>query len=109
VNVSRKLLLRNKLTTTRICKTDTAASNPMKLEELRDQIGTIGEKVKDDELVQITLNGFSSSRHPSYLWSGEATRLQEVAGCFNWRRDETRASIKQLQGLGWWTRPSSHL
>ncbi|KAH9293142.1 hypothetical protein KI387_041649, partial [Taxus chinensis] len=63
VNVSRVMLLRNKLNTTHMSKTDTMASYLMKLAELRDQIGAVGDEVKDNELVQIALNGFSPLWH----------------------------------------------
>jgi hypothetical protein len=96
VNVSRKMLLRNKLTMTHMCKTDTVASYLMKLAELRDQLGAVGDEVKDDELVWIALNGFSSSWHNfvqvicgweklldfEKLWDafiGEEMRLEQVS------------------------------
>jgi len=40
---------------------NTIASYPMKITELREQITNIGNKVYETELVQITLNGFSTS------------------------------------------------
>jgi hypothetical protein len=46
-----------------MCKTNTIASYLMKLTKLRDQLGAVGAKVKDDELVQVALNGFSSYWH----------------------------------------------
>jgi len=42
VNVSRKMLLKNKLNTTRMSKTDTITSYLMKIAELREHIVTIG-------------------------------------------------------------------
>jgi hypothetical protein len=63
VNVSRKMLLKNKLNTTRMSKTDTVTSYLMKIAELRDQIAAVGDTVEDNELVQISLNGFSPPWH----------------------------------------------
>jgi hypothetical protein len=50
VKVSRNMLLRNKLTATHMCKTHTIANYLMRLVELRDQLGAIADKDKDDEL-----------------------------------------------------------
>lgn len=63
VDVSRKMLLRNKLPSTCTTKSNIVASCLMKLADLRDQLGVVGDKVKDDELVWIALNGFISSWH----------------------------------------------
>jgi hypothetical protein len=63
VNVSRKMLLKNKLTSTCMSKTDTVASYLMKIAELRDQIAAVGDTVEDNELVWISLNGFSPPWH----------------------------------------------
>jgi hypothetical protein len=53
------MLLKNKLISTRMSKTDIVASYLMKIVELRDQITAVGDIVEDNELVQISLNGFS--------------------------------------------------
>jgi hypothetical protein len=45
VNISHKLLLKNKLTTTCMSDIDTMASNLMKIIELRDELGVIGDEV----------------------------------------------------------------
>jgi hypothetical protein len=63
VNISTKIPLRNKLTTTYMGKTNTIASYPMKLAKLRYQLGAVGDDVKDYELVRIALNGSSSYWH----------------------------------------------
>lgn len=51
VNVFKKTVLRNKLTMTRMSRTNTIASYLMNLAEMRDQLGTVGDKVKEEELV----------------------------------------------------------
>jgi 2-phosphoglycerate kinase len=63
VNLSHKMLLKNKLTGTRMSKTNTVASYLMKITELRDQLAAIGEHIDESELVWITLNGFGPSWH----------------------------------------------
>jgi hypothetical protein len=45
-------------------KIDTIANYLMKITKLRDQLATVGEEVKSEELVPIALNGFSSSWQP---------------------------------------------
>jgi hypothetical protein len=50
-----------------MCKTDLAASYLMKLAELKDHLGAIGDEVKDNELVWIDLNGFSLSWN-NFFW-----------------------------------------
>jgi hypothetical protein len=64
VKVSRNMLLRNKLTATHMCKTHTIASYLMKLVELRDQLGAVADKDKDDELVYpvLVLSGWNKTK-----------------------------------------------
>lgn len=62
-NISRMMLVTNKLTKICMCKIDAIASYQMTLPKLRDQFGTINGEVKDDELVWITLNGFRTTWH----------------------------------------------
>jgi hypothetical protein len=63
VKVSRNMLLRNKLTATHKGKTHTIANYLMKLVELRDQLGAVADKDKDDELVYpvLVLSGWNNS------------------------------------------------
>jgi hypothetical protein len=61
--MSRRMLLKNKLTSTCMSKIDTVASYLMKITELRDQLATVGDKVEENELVWISLNGFGPSWH----------------------------------------------
>jgi hypothetical protein len=90
------MLLKNKLSATHMSKTDTVTSYLMKIAELRDQIAAVGDTVEDDELVWISLNGFSPPWHNfvqiicgqeklldfEQLWDafiGEEMRLQHVS------------------------------
>jgi hypothetical protein len=63
-NIIQKMLLRNKLRTTQMSKTNTIATYLMKIIELHDQLAAIGEEVKSEKLVPIALNVFSSSWQP---------------------------------------------
>jgi hypothetical protein len=63
VNVSRKMLLKNKFNTTCMSKIDTVTSYLMKIVELRDWIVVVVDIVEDSELVWISLNGFSPPWH----------------------------------------------
>jgi hypothetical protein len=53
-NMSKRMLLKNKLTSTCISMTNTVASYLMKIIELRDRLATVGDKVEEKELVWIS-------------------------------------------------------
>jgi len=59
-NISRKMLLRNKLRVMWMNKANTIAVYLMKIIELRDQFASIGEEVEGEEILPIALNGLSS-------------------------------------------------
>jgi len=63
VNISKKMLWRNKLTMSSMCKTNIVASYLLMLAVLKDQLGVVGDEVKDNELVWIALDGFNSYWH----------------------------------------------
>lgn len=63
MKVSKKMLLKKNLNTTHMRKTNIVTCYLMKIEELRDQIATIGNIVDGNELVQISLNRFSPPWH----------------------------------------------
>jgi len=63
VNIYKKMPLRNTLTTTRMGQTYIVESYLMKIVKLRDQTITTGNTVKENEPVQISLNGFSPLWH----------------------------------------------
>jgi hypothetical protein len=96
VNISKKMLLKNKLGTTHISKTDTMTSYLMKIVELRDQIAVVEDTIEDNERIPISLNRFSPPwqnfiqcfhgreklREFEQLWDafvGEEKRLQHVS------------------------------
>jgi hypothetical protein len=62
-NISMKIL-RNKLKSIVMTRSDTVTSYLMKITQLRDQLTTVGENVEDTELVNMQLNGFATSWEP---------------------------------------------
>jgi hypothetical protein len=63
-NTNRKLILRHKLRSVEMSKSDTVASYLMRITQIRDQLVAIGEAVDDTELVNVALNGFPGSWEP---------------------------------------------
>jgi hypothetical protein len=55
------MVLKEKLKSTKISKTDTVASYLTGISQVPDELMAIGEVVKDYELVRTTLNGFSKT------------------------------------------------
>jgi hypothetical protein len=63
-NMNRKMILRNKLRSVQMSRSDNVTSYLMRITQIRDQLAAVGEKVTDAELVNTTLNGFSKSWEP---------------------------------------------
>jgi hypothetical protein len=63
-NINRKMILRNKLRSIVMTRSDTVTSYLMKITQIRDQLAAVGEKVEDAELVNMALNGFPASWEP---------------------------------------------
>jgi hypothetical protein len=59
-NTNRALALRHHLRNLKMTKSDIVATFFMKISEIRDKMGAIGEIISDTELVMITLNGLLS-------------------------------------------------
>ena len=55
-NTLRALTLKNQLQHIKMTKDDTVATFFMKISEIRDQLGAIGETISERELVLTTLN-----------------------------------------------------
>jgi hypothetical protein len=55
-NTNKALTLKHQLQNIKMTKADTIATFFMKISEIRDQLGAIGETITDKELVMITLN-----------------------------------------------------
>jgi hypothetical protein len=58
-NQSRKMLLREKLRSTKMARGDFVATYLTKFTQIRDELATVGETVDETELVRTTLNGFT--------------------------------------------------
>jgi hypothetical protein len=63
-NLNRKMILRNKLRSVQMSRSDNVTSYFMRITQVHDQLATIGEKVDDIELVNVALNGFPKSWEP---------------------------------------------
>jgi hypothetical protein len=63
-NAKRKLILRHKLRSVEMSKSNIVASYLMRITQIRDQLVAIGEAVDDTELVNVALNGFLGSWEP---------------------------------------------
>jgi hypothetical protein len=58
------MILRNKLRSIEMTRSDSVTSYLMKVMQICDQLATVGEKVADAELVNMALNGFPTSWEP---------------------------------------------
>jgi hypothetical protein len=63
-NLNRKMILRNKLRSIQMSRSDNVTSYFMRITQTHDQLAAIGEKVDDVELVNVALNGFTKSWEP---------------------------------------------
>jgi hypothetical protein len=59
-NTNKALALKHQLQNIKMTKNDTVATFFMKISEIKDQLGAIGETITDRELVMITLNALPS-------------------------------------------------
>jgi hypothetical protein len=58
-NQSRKMLLREKLRSTKMAKGESVVTYLTKFTQIRDELAAVGEAVDETELVRTTLNGFT--------------------------------------------------
>jgi arsenate reductase-like glutaredoxin family protein len=63
-NINRKMILRNKLRSIVMTKSDRVTSYLRKITQIRDQLAAVGEKAEDAELMNMALNGFPTSWEP---------------------------------------------
>jgi hypothetical protein len=56
-NENRKMVLREKLKSIKMTKTENVATYLTKITQMRDELGVVGEVVADNELVRTSLNG----------------------------------------------------
>jgi hypothetical protein len=62
--INRKMTLRNKLRSIGMTRSNSIVNYLMKVTQIRDQLGAIGEKVANTKLVNMALNGFPTSWEP---------------------------------------------
>ena len=58
-NENRKMVLQERMGNTKMAKGEGVVPYLMRLTQIRDELGAIGSKIVDQELVQIAFNGFS--------------------------------------------------
>ena len=58
-NENKKMVLRQKLRGTKMTKTKNASSYLTQISQVCDELGVVGKKVDDVEMVRVALNGFS--------------------------------------------------
>jgi hypothetical protein len=63
-NTNRAIALKHQLRNIKMNKADIVATFFMKIAEIGDQLGAIGEIISDRELVMLTLNGLPSHWEP---------------------------------------------
>ena len=66
-NENRKMVLRQKLRETKMTKFENVSSYLTFISQVRDELGFVGEKVDDADLVRVALNGFSQPWH-DFCW-----------------------------------------
>jgi hypothetical protein len=70
-NTNRALTLKHQLQNIKMTKADTIATFFMKISEIKDQLGAIGETITNRELVMITLNALQDIGNYSFKVSME--------------------------------------
>ena len=58
-NQNRKMILREKLRSVKMVESESVTSYLTRVTQIRDELTTTGEVINDDELVRVSLNGFS--------------------------------------------------
>jgi hypothetical protein len=72
-NLNMKMILRNKLRSIQMSRSDNVTTYFMRITQTHDQLASIGEKVVDVELVNVALNSFTKSWEPFVkgIWAQE--------------------------------------
>jgi hypothetical protein len=63
-NLNEKTVLRNKLRSIQMSRSDNVTNYFMRITRTRDHLAAIGEKVDEAELVNVAFNGFTKSWEP---------------------------------------------
>jgi hypothetical protein len=94
-NTNRAISLKHQLQNIKMTKEDIIATFFMKIVEIRDKLGTIGEIILDKELVMITLNGLPNNLDPFIQSISRRSKFPEFdrlwADC---TQDETRLAMR---------------
>jgi hypothetical protein len=97
-NTNRAIALKHQLQNVKMTKADTVATFFMKISEIRDQLGAIGEIISDRELVMLTLNGLPSHWEPFIQSISGRSKLPKFdrlwADC---TQEETRLAARGAQ------------
>jgi hypothetical protein len=97
-NTNRAIALRHQLQNIKMTKADTVATFFMKISEIRDQLGAIGEIISDRELVMLTLNGLPNYWEPFIQSISGRSKLPKFdrlwADC---TQEETRLAARGVQ------------
>jgi hypothetical protein len=65
-NMNMNMVLRNKLKSVQMYRSNNVINYFMRITQVRDQITSIGEKIEDTNLVNVALNGLTKSREPFF-------------------------------------------
>jgi hypothetical protein len=76
-NMNRKMVLRNKLISIQMSRSDNVTNYFMRITQVRDQLAAIGKKLDDIELVNVALNGFPKHWEPFVKGVCSQERLPE--------------------------------
>ena len=63
-NMNRKMILRNKLISIYMSRSNNVTNYFMRITQTHDQLAAVGEKVDETKLVNVALNGFTKSWEP---------------------------------------------
>ena len=100
-NENRKIVLREKLKTIKMGKTDSASGYLTKITNVRDALTAVGEVIPPIELVRITVNGLPSSwlNFVDGVCACETLPLGRGSGMIANRQKSKRASLGQPNQL----------
>jgi hypothetical protein len=93
-NTNRAIALKHQLQNIKMTKANTVATF-MKIVEIRDQLGAIGEIISDRELVMLTLNGLPSHWEPFIQSISGRSKFPKFGRLWaDWTQEETRLAVR---------------
>ena len=96
-NENQKMVLQERMHSTKMAKGEGVVPYLTRLTQIRDELGAVGSKTKDDELIWIALNGFSKP-WDTFVKGGVATKKLP-----DWQRlwdDFVQKETRMGQGSG---------